>query len=51
MGFTVYDATYVYYARNHGAKLITCSKEMITKASNVALSLREWFKNINNMKH
>ncbi len=50
-GLTVYDAAYVYYAKKHGAKLITCDKEIITKANDIALDLKEWLKNINDTKH
>lgn len=42
LGLTAYDAAYVYYARLHGAKLVTSDKEILVKARDVAVDTSTW---------
>ncbi|BES81816.1 PIN domain-containing protein [Pyrodictium abyssi] len=42
LGLTAYDAAYVYYARLHGAKLLTSDKEILAKARDIAVGTSAW---------
>ncbi len=46
LGLTVYDAAYVHFARIKRSKLITNDGELLKKAGDVAVELREWLKGV-----
>ena len=46
MGLTAYDAAYVHFARVKGGRLITSDGELLRKAGDVAVELKEWLKGV-----
>lgn len=42
LGLTAYDAAYVYYARRHGARLLTGDGDILQAAPDVALDVEKW---------
>jgi len=46
MGLTVYEAAYVHFARVKGGRLITSDGELLRKAGDVAIELKEWLKRV-----
>jgi predicted nucleic acid-binding protein len=43
-GLTSYDASYVYYARLYGSKLVTSDMEILKKARDIAIETNDWIK-------
>jgi len=43
-GLTSYDASYVYYARLYGSKLVTSDAEILKKAKDIAVETNDWIK-------
>jgi|BEDMetMinimDraft_2_1075160.scaffolds.fasta_scaffold11633_1 Predicted nucleic acid-binding protein, contains PIN domain len=42
IGLTFYDASYVYYAKKLGTKILTNDEEMLNKSKETAISIKEF---------